>query len=303
MRIATKRPARLLLPGRALLGIAAAFLLCAAGPAPQPGAVWTIQGENDAITTTRGGSDRFYTNGLRLGWTFGTDGVPDAVAEASRTVLGDGITRISINVNHQIYTPADIRRTPPDPRDRPLAGYLAGTFSVLHDTANSRNFVAVTVGLTGPAALGRLVQNGWHELIRIPANNGWGAQLPSEPQLQLLTVRTWRIGLSRAGGLEADMLPSLTAGVGTVRGYVQGGFILRLGQGLDRDFGVARIRPGVTGGDAFVASPGLAWYVFGGLSSQVEARDLFLYGTLLQSSPRVGRNWLLGAIESGVAVI
>ncbi len=69
------------------------------------------------------------------------------------------------------------------------------------------------------------------------------------------------------------------------------------------DDAAAVIRPGVTGGDAFVASPGLAWYMFGGLSGQVVARDLFLDGTLLQSSPRVGRNWLLGAIESGVAVI
>lgn len=292
---------------RMLLGLFAVSLLANpsahAAPAPQPGAVWTIQGENDAITTTGGGSDRFYTNGLRLGWTSGTDGVPEAVADAARTVWGDGITRISFNISHQIYTPADIRRVIPDPRDRPLAAYLAGTFSVLHDTAQSRNVVAITVGLTGPAALGRTVQNGWHELIRIPVNNGWDSQLPNEPQLQLLAERTWRIGLARAGDLEADMLPSATAGVGTVRDYVQGGFILRLGQGLERDFGVARIRPGVTGGDAFVAAPGLAWYVFGGVTGQVVARDLFLDGTLLRSSPHVRRNWLLGGLESGVAII
>jgi lipid A 3-O-deacylase len=289
-----------------LLGMAAALLTGGtshAAPAPQPGSTWTIQGENDAITTTPGGSDRFYTNGLRLGWTSGTDGVPDAVAHASRVVWGDGITRISFNITQQIYTPADIRRTTPDPRDRPLAGYLAGTFSVLHDTEHSRSVVAVTVGMTGPAALGRTVQNGWHELIRIPINKGWGSQLPNEPQLQLLAERTWRVGLARAGGLETDLLPSLTAGVGTVRDYIQTGFILRLGQGLERDFGVARIRPGVTGGDAFAAAPGVAWYVFAGANGQAVARDLFLDGTLWQRSAHVRRNWFLGAMEAGVAVI
>lgn len=293
---------------RALGGIAAGLMLLSgaptlAAPAPQPGAVWTLQSENDAITTTPGGSDRFYSNGLRLGWTSGTDLVPDSVAEASRVVWGDGITRISFNLSHQIYTPLDTARRIPDPRDRPLAGYLAATFSVLHDTDATRNVVAVTVGMTGPAALGREVQNGWHELIRIPTNKGWSAQLPNEPQLQLLAERTWRVGLARIGGLETDVLPSLTAGVGTVRDYVQAGFILRLGQGLQRDFGVARIRPGVTGGDAFTVAPGMAWYVFAGVNGQAVARDLFLDGTLWQRSPHVRRNWLLGAMEAGVAVI
>jgi hypothetical protein len=293
---------------RVRFGIAAALLVFGGAaaqpaPAPEPRAVWTIQGENDAITTTPGGSDRFYSNGLRLGWTSAPELVPEKVAEASRVVWGDGVTRISFNLSHQIYTPLDISRTTPDPRDRPLAGYLAGTFSVLHDTANSRNVFALTLGMTGPSALGREVQNGWHELIRIPVNEGWGSQLPNEPQLQVLAERTWRVGLARAGGFETDVLPSLTGGIGTVRDYVQVGFILRLGQGLERDFGVARIRPGVTGGDAFTAAPELAWYVFAGVNGQVVARDLFLDGTLWQNSPHVRRNWLLGGMEAGVAVL
>ena len=51
------------------------------------------------------------------------------------------------------------------------------------------------------------------------------------------------------------------------------------------------------GGDAFVAAPGVAWYVFAGVSGQVVARDAFLDGLLFQSSAHVRRNWLLGAME------
>lgn len=283
-----------------LLGLAPS---AGAEPAPRTGSVWTIQTENDAITSTPGGSDRFYSNGLRVGWTSGTELVPQAVGEAARGVWGDGITRVSVNISHQVYTPTNIRRITPNPRDRPLAGYLAATFSVLHDTDNSRSVVAATVGMIGPAALGREVQNNWHELIRIPINRGWKSQLPNEPQLQLLAERTWRVGIARAGGFEVDMLPSLTAGIGTVRDYVQSGFIFRLGQGLGRDFGAARIRPGVTGGDAFTVAPGMAWYVFAGASAQVVARDVFLDGTLWQDSASVRRQWLIGAMEAGVAVI
>ena len=287
--------------------IAAALLIggtaARAAPEAQPGSTWTIQGENDKISTTQGGSDRFYSNGLRLGWTSGTDMVPQAVADAARVVWGDGIVRISFNLTHQIFTPIDTARVVPDPRDRPLAGYVAGTFSVLHDTERSRTVAAVTVGMIGPLALGRQVQNGFHELIRVPINRGWGAQMPNEPQIELLGERTWRIPLLRAGGLETDMLPSATIGVGTARDYLQTGVILRLGQGLDQDFGVARIRPGLTGGDAFVAAPGVAWYVFAGVSGQVVARDAFLDGLLFQNTAHVRRNWLVGAMEAGVGVI
>ena len=117
---------------RALGGIAAALMAVAApgsawaAPEPQPGSTWTIQIENDKISTTDGGSDRFYSNGLRLGWTSGTDMVPQAVADAARVVWGDGIVRISFNLTHQIFTPIDTARVIPDPLDRPLAGYLAG---------------------------------------------------------------------------------------------------------------------------------------------------------------------------------
>ena len=297
---------------RALGGIAAALMAVAgpgwaglawAAPEPQPGSTWTIQIENDKISTTDGGSDRFYSNGLRLGWTSGTDMVPQAVADAARVVWGDGIVRISFNLTNQIFTPIDTARVIPDPLDRPLAGYLAGTFSALHDTERSRSVVAVTVGVIGPLALGRQVQNGFHELIRVPINRGWGSQMPNQPQIELLAERTWRLPLLQAGGLETDMLPSLTVGVGTVRDYLQTGLILRLGQGLGQDFGVARIRPGLTGGDAFVAAPGFSWYVFVGLNGQVVARDAFLDGLLFQNSAHVRRNWLLGAMEAGVGVI
>ena len=288
--------------------VSGVFLLSAApvagaAPPPEPGATWTIQGENDSVSTTPGGSDKFYTSGLRLGWTSGTDQVPEFASRMARAVWGDGVTRVSFNLTHQIYSPTNTARLRPNPRDHPVAGYLAGTFAVLQDTERSRSVLALTLGVIGPSALGRQVQNGFHALIRTRLNNGWGGQLPDEPALELLAERTWRLSGSRVGGLESDILPSLTAGVGTVRDYVQGGLIFRVGQALERDFGAARIRPGVTGGDAFTAGTGLAWYVFGGLNGQVVARDAFLDGSLWRRSAHVQRNWLLGSMELGVAVI
>ena len=274
----------------------------AAGPADAT-SIWTIQGENDSVSTTPGGSDKFYTSGLRLGWTSGTDLVPPIAAQIATTVWGDGTTRVSFNLSQQIYSPTNTARFRPNPRDRPVAAYLAGTFAILHDTERTRSVLAMTVGVIGPSALGRQVQNGFHELIRLRLNNGWGGQLPDEAALEFLGERTWRFGLARAGGFEIDMLPSLTAGVGTVRDYVQSGLVVRFGQGLESDFGVGRIRPGNTGGDVFVAQSGLPWYVFVGLNGQVIARDAFLDGALWQRSAHVQRNWLVGEMETGAAII
>ncbi len=274
----------------------------AASP-PDPGSTWTIQGENDSASTTPGGSDRYYTSGLRLGWTSGTDMVPDSIARLANAVWGDGITRISLDINQQIFTPSNTDITRPNPRDRPVAAYLGGTFAILQDADNSRSVIAVSAGMIGPSALGRQVQNGFHELIHDRINKGWGGQIPDEPALELLAERTWRIGLLRAGPLEVDTLPSLTLGVGTVRDYAQAGLRVRFGHGLESDFGPGRIRPGITGGDAFTARTELPWYIFAGANGQAVARDAFLDGDLMRHSAHVPHAPLIGEMEAGAAVI
>ena len=272
-------------------------------PMGDPGSTWTIQGENDSISTTPGGSDKYYTSGLRLGWTSGTDMVPAAAAALATAVWGDGTTRISVDVTQQIFTPSNTDRTRPNPRDRPVAAYLAGTFAVLQDTAHSRSTLAVSAGMIGPSALGREVQNGFHELIREHINKGWGGQIGDEPAVELLAERVWRVPLFHAGPIEVDTLPSLAAGVGTVRDYAQAGLVLRLGHGLGSDFGIPRIRPGSGGGDVFTVSSGLPWYVFAGADGQVVVRDAFLDGDLWRKSARVTRNPLLGEMSVGAAII
>ena len=287
----------------------AVLLLCSttlaeATPPADPGSIWTFQGENDSVSTTPGGSDKDYTSGLRIGWTSGTDQVPEFAKQIAAAVWGEGVTRISFDVSQQIYTPTDTHLVHPDPTDRPVAAYLAGTLSLAQDTDRTRSVLAMSFGMIGPSALGRVVQNGFHELIRDHLNSGWGAQLPDEPQLELVGERTWRTDAVHLGGLEGDALPSLTAGVGTVRDYVQTGLILRIGQYLGSDFGVSRIRPGITGGDAFTVGPDeLPWYFFVGVDGQAVGRDVFLDGDLLRKSAHVERKPLLGEMEVGIAII
>ena len=273
------------------------------GSPPAAGSIWTLQGENDSVSTIPGGSDKFYTSGLRLGWTSRPQQVPEEIARLAASFWGEGTTRVAFDITQQIFTPADTEIVHPNTRDRPVAAYLAGTVSVLQDVANTRNVLALSVGVIGPTGLGRQVQNGFHELIGDRINRGWGAQLPNEPALEVLAGRTWRLPVTEFGGIETDVLPSVDLGIGTVRDYAQSGVMFRIGQGLESDFGVARAAPGISGGDAFSERSRLPWYVFAGVDGQVVARDAILDGDIWTRSAHVPRNWLLGEMEAGVAII
>jgi len=265
--------------------------------------IWTFQVENDAVSTLKGTSDEYYTSGLRLGWTSGADAVGLA-SDFGRAVWGDGTTRVSLELSQSLFTPRDTQLDPPDPQDRPYAGVLLLTGGLVHDTASTRDAVALSLGVVGPAALGEEVQNGFHNIIGDTPNRGWHYQVQDQPAVNLLFQRTWRLPVADLGGLETDLLPSLTAAVGDVRDYTQLGAVARIGQGLGSDFGPARIAPGLNGTDAYTPTAPLVWYAFAGADGQAVGYDVTLDGgTFRNHTPNVHRIWDVGEFEAGLAVI
>jgi hypothetical protein len=290
----------------ALLGAAGALFATPLADAQQaaadPQAIWTIQDENASISTAKL-TDRYYTNGLRVGWTSGTDGVPDFLTGVGQALWGDGQQRFSFNLSQQIYTPFDTTSRQPSPGDTPYAGVLLGTFSLLQDTETSRSVLGLGLGVVGPWALGEQVQNGFHDIIGQGHDAGWGSQLHNEPAFEVTTGRVWRLPTGSVGGLESDVLPEVAAGVGNLRVSAEAGAVFRLGQGLDSDFGVARIRPGMSGDDAFRPTRPVAWYVFLGGDGQGVAHDLSVQGSTWSDSPGAKLEPLVGEVEAGVAVM
>jgi hypothetical protein len=273
-----------------------------AGPGADTASIWTIQDENATISSQRL-TDRYYVNGLRLGWTSGTDAVPDFLASAGRAVWGNGQQRIAFDLSQQIFTPANASAIIPPHGDEPYAGVLLGNVSLITDKADSRSTITASLGVVGPWALGEQVQNGFHDLIGQGHNNGWGTQLRNEPAVEFLSERTWRLPTGMLGGLETDVLPNLAAGLGNVRIYAQAGVSLRIGQGLDSDYGVARVNPGPSGGDAFRPTRSFAWYVFLGADGQAVAHDITLEGNDFRSGPSVPLKSLVGEGQGGLAIM
>ncbi len=277
-------------------------LACPMAAARAQSGIWTLQEENAKISAA-GLTDHFYTNGIGAAWMSPAGDVPDPLARLERTVWGGGDLRYGFGVSQQIYTPTDTGRLVPDPRDRPYAGVLTADLTLLRDTADTRDTFTMNPGLVGPDALGEPVQNGAHNLIRHPDVRGWNGQISNTPVIEFLTERIWRLPVASVGGMEADVLPAISAGAGDLRDYFQAGMTLRIGQGLDADFGVPRIRPGLSGGDAFTPVRAVSWYVFAGADGQAVGYDLLLQTAPFRSGPHVSPVWDIGEGQVGVAAL
>ena len=277
-----------------------------ATPPQDPTGIFTIQVENDAVSTLRGTSDQYYTSGLRLGFTSGTDdyGVGKPLQDLGHFIWGDGVQRVSLGIVQSIFTPHDTQISPPDPDDRPYAADLIGTFRLITDQDTSRSFVGVDLGVLGPYAQGEEVQNGFHNLIGDTPNKGWDYQLPNSPVFELDGGRIWRLPLLQRDGISSDVLPQASLQAGSLRDEILLGGQVRLGQGLDADYGVARIDPGMDGLDAYVHRRPVTWYVFGGVDGQAVAFDETIDGSTFRNpSPHADRIWDVGEIEAGAAII
>ena len=277
-------------------------------PPPDDGSIYTVRVEND----TTGNTDEYYSAGQQVGWTGPTGAVPGFIADAGHAVLGAGDQRLSIDISQSIFTPSDTQISPPDPNDRPYAATLLLTGQLIQDTELFRTRVGVQAGVLGPDAGGDIVQNGFHTIIGDTSNKGWAYQLDNRPEVNFFVDRTYRLPLFDIASLpflnEApigiDVLPDATAFVGTEEIYAQAGVTLRIGQGLQDDYGAARIMPGLSGGDAYNQDPGFAWYAFTGVDGQAVAYNTLLAGNSFSSSgPSVDTKHVVGEFEAGLAVI
>jgi lipid A 3-O-deacylase len=268
----------------------------------------TIMQENDALTFSP--TDRWYTQGFALNylsapidgpafeWLFPTTWL---TPNAPRT------RRFDVTIGQSIFTPADLRRNPPDPADRPYAGWLYAGLGWYQET-NRRvlDHLELQIGVIGPASLAREVQTGYHTLIpNQVAPQGWGYQLKNEPGVVLSYVHKWRIGAPIGAGLSVDFIPEFGGSLGNVLTYGQVGGMLRLGRNLNVDYGPARIRPALSGTTWFDPSQldgALGWYLFVGAQGRAVGRNIFLDGNTFMTSPSVSKNVFVGDFSAGASV-
>src|SRR5213080_5575010 len=217
----------------------------------------TILEENDSLYFN---SDKHYTQGFRISDLLGETLSPDGLWDDAFKIVGSvapvfqpgGTRRTAIFLGQSIFTPKNLAIRPPDPHDRPYAGWLYVGASLLQETGSQMlENAELDFGIVGPGALGKQVQNDFHQFIGVPEAKGWSSQLQQEFGAVLSYERLWRLPLVGDNRFGADIVPQLGASVGNIFTYGETGVLLRIGRGLGADYGPIRIRAALSGTDYF----------------------------------------------------
>lgn len=248
-----------------------------------------FQWDNDKVVDT----DRHYTNGMRIAYSFDT---PTGQWKTTGAKLADwawfsdaSALRAGWSLGQDMYTPEDVDTYTPDPLDRPYAGWTYLGFSVQNETADAQDTLEIDVGAIGPAARAGQLQNAFHRLINVSVSRGWRSQIGNEPGL--LATRTYKLRADAKpvfglNALQADVIGHGAAQLGNVRTAAALGATMRVGGNLKEDFGP------VYGTFALPsARPSkLTYSLFAGAEARAVARDIFLDGNTFKNSAHVKKN-------------
>ena len=297
-----------------VLSTLTALLLCCAAPAhaadkpAEPpldlrGSEIQIFIENDSFS----GSDKYYTNGIKIGGGIPADKVSKLFTFTPNTLL-DAITNGASNhfglfIGQNLYTPRNITIAAPQPNDRPWAAWAyigAVAQSVKEDRLHT---VEVDVGFVGAPALGRQAQTFWHEyIVDAPEPKGWGNQIRAEPGILLTYMHKRRYGHS--SGIQ--IVPHAGLSVGTIMTLARAGGIVRFGQNMT-GFGPDSIEPGGAmlknarrQQDEGRHQP-WEWFAFAGVDGRLIAHNIFLDGSLFRDGPGIARNDKVYDITAGLS--
>lgn len=276
--------------------------------------MFTFYFENDFF----GGQDRHYTNGLKLSWlssdleAWGQTGWRKRLAESLPFVnRPDAQKNLGFAFGQNIYTPQNISQVPPDPTDRPYAGWSYLEFTFVSKTESVMDIIAIQLGMVGRHSYAQDMQRVVHEWLNDEQPRGWDYQLRDEFGLNLVYERKWRLYKRSLGQFfGVDLTPHAGGSLGNVQTFANAGFTTRFGFNLPNDFGVSLI-----GATSSTLSPlddddpristkrGWSFFAFGGVDGKAVARDIFLDGNTFRDSPRVDREIFVGDAFYGIGLV
>jgi hypothetical protein len=277
----------------------------------------SIYFENDLFT----GTDRYYTNGVKLGWT--SADLEKFADTSSASILMPLIRRLPFinspyfqknlawSLGQNIYTPDNTEATEQLEGDRPYAGWLYLGLGLVWKDARVRNTLALNVGVVGSWSLGEEAQRLVHEARDLAVPQGWDNQLHNELGVVAVYERTWRWPeRERRVGLDVEFLPHVGAALGNVYTHANLGGELRLGVNLPDDFGTGNIGPSAT--TSTPVERGYAarraerfdagLYLFARADGRAVARNIFIDGNTFGRSASADRVPLVADLSVGASL-
>lgn len=233
----------------------------------------TIMHDNDEWAHT----DEEYTAGTRLAVMSNEWGKSDWAQAAARLLPGiepgDGLSA-GVGLGHYLYVPRDVATSAPLPNERAYAGWLHGSAMLAGESVNRLDAWKLDVGVVGPAAEGEQLVTLFHAAFSGRDMNGWDNQIRNRLGLEASWERRWRNVMPVAGALQADVSPAVGVEAGTVNVGASAGLMLRLGFGLDQDYGPPRALS--LGGSLGRRDRGVSGYLFASASERYSGYDVFV---------------------------
>lgn len=212
-------------------------------PAHAADGIATLTWENDMFSN----SDGQYTNGIGfnyatpLGSRFKEEDTPSLIywlIKDTNYATGSGKRRgVSYGFGQAMFTPEDITQSDLITDDRPYAGLLIWSTTLISFDNLLSDRISFTLGLVGPASFAEDVQKSIHDVTGSDAPLGWEHQLNNEPVFRVereALFRAFEIEVNSSFGM--DFLTFASLGVGTLRSDAEAGISVRIGHSLDQTY-------------------------------------------------------------------
>jgi hypothetical protein len=240
----------------------------------------SITFENDFFA----GYDQHYTNGLQLAVLADLKAFPRTLRDLPPFAWSDDPQAV-IAIGQRMYTPVDTDIDPPDPHDRPYAGWLYVMTDVRTRSVGTLDHLTMTLGVVGPASGARETQDIAHRALDEPRSKGWEWQVRNKATFMAGFERAWpSVAAGPLFGQAWDVSLRSGATVGSPLTYANAGAVLRFGRNLPQDLPVTHISLGPPR-DGFRGASSFGWYVWTGLDAHAVAYNTFIEGT----SYRIGQ--------------
>lgn len=279
---------------------------------------FTFYLDNDVFN----GSDREYTNGIKLSWisqdlsNYRADPrIPEwsyPIIEKLPFVTEPGFQRtISLSIGQNMYTPEDTDRTDLIKDDRPYAGVGYAGIGFHSKNQKRMDTLEVDLGIVGPLSYADKTQKTYHKWIDVKEPKGWDHQLNDELLLNFFYERKLKAIKTDLGhGFAYDLIPHAGCALGNALIGLKLGSQIRFGWHLPNDFGTFLIRPGsdtnapLDGHDPrfHTWSSSLGIHIFADASAFYVLRDITLDGNTFEDSHSVDKEPLVGNFTAGLGV-
>ena len=269
----------------------------------------TIYWENDFFA----GSDRDYTNGIKIIWGSGyspqgdSSALPGWVTKTTQwlPLVGSAEQQLgtSLAIAQEMYTPQDRKSSALVVDERPYAGWLAFSTGLYGRTDRQQTSYLLTVGLLGPISLAEQTQELIHSFFEGVVAEGWDNQLENELTFDASLQSRWRfMPVGRRQGVGIELIPHTGARLGTAKTYAEAGAEARFGWRMADDFGSCQMRDDCIPDQKFDRAAPFGTHLFTRFNGRAVLRNIFLDGNTFRASHSVDKEPFVADVTAGFGI-